>query len=230
MIQTISSTIRTSFKITDSISTDTGVTIPCITGQVGQVDFVSQNGYRYRTNFWNEVLSNPLVQDQIKNREMLGTIEHPIDDEEYLKTSYENASHVVLKAWTDNNNPFATFGLLNNPKGNAIKALIDVGCKPGVSTRGLGDFETDQVSKYVSSDGYALICWDIVKNPNFSELSMSPISDSVKAHPLFKELCQQHHLKDSADDHYSSASLAADMSKVINELQTIAYKLRQNIN
>lgn len=222
----ISSNYKTSFKICDSVTTDSGVVIPCISGQVGQVDVVSQNGYRYQTNFWDKVLADSNVQKIIADRRMLGTIEHPTEDGEFMATSYENASHVVMKAWVNNHQPFATFGLLNNPKGNAIKALVDVGCHPGVSTRGLGSFGQDSISQFVEDDNYCLLTWDIVKNPNFSELSMSPVTDSLMENPLFKELAATHQLKDSADEHYDREKLLCDAAKLINELNRIVGKLR----
>ena len=205
-------------KICDSIVTSSGVTIPCITGQTGLVDVISQNGYRYKAGFWDEILNNPLIQEKIQKRKCLGTIEHPEDDSEYLSTSYEQASHVVMKAWVQNHQPFATFGLLNNPKGNAIKALIDVGCNPGVSTRGLGNFESDSISSFVSSENYAFITWDIVKDPNFSELDMRPISDSIKSTHIFKELCEMHQLKDSSDKSYNKDTLSKSMDRAIEAL------------
>ena len=182
------------------------------------VDIVSQNGYRYKTDFWDKVLGCQFVQDKINRRKCLGTIEHPEEDGEYLATSYENASHVVLKAWVQNHQPFATFGLLNNTKGNAIKALIDVGCNPGVSTRGMGNFEQDGISKFVSSDNYVFITWDVVKDPNFSELDMAPISDSIRQSHIFKELCEMHQLKDSVDESYNKQSLLTSMTKAIDAL------------
>lgn len=222
------------FRVADSVS-HSGVTIPCITGQCGQVDVISQNGYRYKNGFWDKVLSDSLVQQQIANKDYLGTIEHPENDDEYMKTPYEKASHVILKAWVQNGNPFAVIGLLNNPDGNRIKALIDVGHMPGVSTRGLGEFASDDVSQYVTDENYCFLGWDIVKSPNFAELKLSQlkdsksstkficeaISDSLQSSPVFKELAEMHHLKDSACSDYSKQSLLRDMDSAISELQRL---------
>ena len=54
----IQSVIKNKFKISDSIQLESGVTCPVITGQVGQVDIVSPNGYRYKTDFWDSVLGD----------------------------------------------------------------------------------------------------------------------------------------------------------------------------
>lgn len=221
MLKTINSLHKTKFRICDSIKLETGVTIPCIQGQVGSVGVISQNGYRYKEDFWDKVLSDSYVQNQIRSREMLGCIEHPTDDDAYLCTPYDKASHVVIKAWTENHNPYAILGLMNNEQGNIIKSLVEVGHRPGVSTRGLGQMETDSTSEYVSEDGYCLLGWDLVKNPNFSDLKMDacPVSDSLRKSSLFVELCDANRIKDSADEHYNKEHLLQDMNRLISELQ-----------
>lgn len=215
----LGTTVRTSFRVCDSVTLQSGVTIPCITGQVGQVDVVSQNGYRYKTDFWDKILGDSIVQDSVRQHDMLGTIEHPLDDDKFLRTPYEDASHVVIKAWVENHNPYAVFGLLNNPKGNQIKALVDVGHCPGVSTRGMGQFGKDETSQFVSDVDYLLITWDVVRSPNFSTLKMSEVTDSLIQNPIFKELADMHQIKDSAYKGYDRQLLISDMGKAIADLQ-----------
>ena len=220
MLSKIQSIQRNKFKISDSVTLSTGVTIPCITGQLSQVEVISQNGYRYKRGFWDKVLSDQCVIKSIDDRDMLGQIEHPTDDDEYLKTPYQKASHVILKVWIQDGNPFGTFGLLNNEAGNAIKALVDVGHHPGVSTRGLGSFGKDDISQYVSDENYLLLGWDIVTNPNFETLKMDKVSDSLRSNPIFKELTAMHQLKDSSDEHYDRGKLILDIKSAIADIQS----------
>ena len=213
---------RHKMKLCDSKVLDNGVTMPVIMGQCSEVEVVSQNGYYYKSDFWRKILGQPCVMDAIENRDMFGMIEHPLDDDSYLKTPYDKASHVVLKAWVDDfGNPFAQFGLLNNEQGNNIKALIEVGHRPGVSSRGLGEMASDEKGTYVTDDGYAFITWDIVRSPNFSELKLDKVTDSLRQTPLFRELVQMNHLRDSADEHYSRANLEKDMAMAIDALTRI---------
>lgn len=224
----ITSTYKTLFKVADSVHLESGVTIPCIAGQCSQVEVVSQNGYRYRKGFWDKVVNDPVVQSKVNGREYLGTIEHPTKDEEYLNTPLDKASHVIMKLWLQDSCPFVTLGLLNNPRGNEIKALVDVGFHPGVSTRGLGDILQDDTSSYVSEEGYAFLGEDIVLTPNFSSLKLSkePISDSLRANPVFKELCDMHQLKDSADTAYDPKALMDELRGAVAHLQSILEKIR----
>ena len=213
-------------RVCDSVVLDSGVTMPVIMGQVSEVEVMSQNGYYYKNDFWRKILNEPCVADAIKNRDMLGMIEHPENDDDYLKTPYDRASHVVLKAWCDDyGNPFAQFGLLNNEQGNNIKALIEVGHRTGVSSRGLGEMANDEKGQYVTDDNYMFITWDIVRNPNFADLKLEKVTDSLRTSPIFKELVQMNHLKDSADEHYSESSLVRNMNAAIDALTKIREEL-----
>lgn len=221
MLSKIQSVRRTQLRITDSIQMDNGITCPCITGQVSQVGIISQNGYRYNPGFW-DILNTPDFQDRVDSRDLLGTIEHPKDDNEYLRTPYEKASHVATKVWLDaDGNPYATFALLNNPLGNSIKALVDVGHKPGVSTRGLGDIIKDDTSEFVSPEGYSILGWDIVRTPNFQTLRLDKVSDSLMASPLFQEVCSMYQVRDSIENQsgVSKETILQEISDGIKGLQ-----------
>lgn len=221
------SVYRTQMRITDSEKTESGVTIPCIVGQVSSEEVVSQNGYRYRHGFWKAVLEKEPVISAIQNRDMFGMIEHPADDDAFLKTPYEKASHVVMRAWCDakTGNPFAKLGLLNNDYGNSIKALLDVGHRPGISTRGMGNYAQDDKGQYVMEQDYMFLTWDIVRSPNFADLKMEKVTDSLMKQPLFGEILEMYHLRDSADEHYDSVSLASEISSAIAALTNIQKKL-----
>lgn len=197
MLSQINLATKTVFRVCDSIVDNNGNKVPVVEGELSTVDEVSPNGYRYRRGFWNKVLAEDYVKDMILGRECLGTIEHPEEDDEYLKTSYENASHVVLSVVVNKSgNPVGKFGLLNNNKGNSIKALVDLGVPIGVSTRGFGEILEDDISKYISENNYALITWDFTKNPNFPK-KMKAISDSLMSSPIFKEYCEVRKVVDS---------------------------------
>ena len=210
-------------RVCDSVKLDSGATIQCVTGQVSSEEIVSQNGYRYRKGFWKKVLDSTPVISAIENRDMFGMIEHPLDDDAFLKTPYDGASHIVMKAWCDakTGNPYAKFGILNNKNGNDLKALLEVGHKPGVSTRGMGNYGNDGVSQYVDEDGYVFLTWDIVRSPNFADLKMEKVTDSLMRNPLFAELSGMNQLRDSADEHYDRSKLVEEMSKAIGALTNV---------
>jgi len=53
---------------------------------------------------------------------------------------------------------------------------------------------------------------------------MSPVTDSLMASPIFKELCEMHKLKDSADEHYNREHLLTDIDPAISNLTLLRDK------
>lgn len=222
-------TSRSLFRVIDSteVASD-GTRIPIIRGAASHTDVKSQKGYRYRDGFWKQVIGDSALQERISGRDMLGMIEHPTKDEEYMRTPLNKASHIVLRAWMDDasGDPYIDCGLLNNEDGNAIKALVDVGFRPGCSTRGLGDFKQDSVSQYLDPNGFVVLTWDIVRSPNFADIKLEKVSDSLMGSPLFKEAMQMYQLRDSVDDAYNHDRLKSDISSAIRALRAMSFGVK----
>lgn len=219
------------FRVVDSVTRGDGVHIPIIEGAASRSDVKSQKGYRYKRGFWEQMIGNPTLQQRISERDMLGMIEHPLDDSDYMRTPLDKASHVVLKAWMneDTHDPWIQCGLLNNPAGNAIKALIDVGFKPGCSTRALaGECLQDSISPYWDANNFVVLTWDLVRSPNFEDIRLDKVSDSLMELPVFKETMQMYQLRDSVDECYDKAKLAKDMQQVADHLRSIAERLMRS--
>lgn len=222
----IQSVYRSSFRIIDSIESGSdGTRIPVIRGAASRVDQASIKGYRYRSGFWDKIINTPELQQRVADRDMLGMIEHPEDEYEYSRTPLDKASHVVLRAWVDekSHEPWIDCGLLNNDRGNAIKALVDVGFKPGCSTRAMGGFLHDSIGDYLDENNYAVITWDIVRSPNFDDIRLERVSDSS----IFREAVQMYHLRDSVADCYDHSKLSSDIDSAIAALRRIADGLKK---
>lgn len=217
----IETSISSTLRISDSMKLSDGQVVPVIDGICSLSEVVSPNGYRYKKTFWPKVFSQPYFKDSISQRTSLGTVEHPEKDEDYLRTPYLDASHVVVGAELRDSNPFCKFALINNEKGNGIKALVDLNVPVGVSTRGLGETLSDSISPFIDEDNYAWITWDIVNNPNFSDLRMKLISDSAKASPIFKELVDAYQLRDSGVLSFDKSRLLKEMDKMKDSLRTM---------
>nr|DAG99821.1 MAG TPA: Prohead core protein serine protease [Herelleviridae sp.] len=178
-----------------------------IYGPLSFEEVQSKKGYRYRDGFWNKILSNEKVIEDIESHSMLGMIEHPKDDADYIKTPYDKASHVIWNVDLKKGVPYGTIALLNNTNGNAMKALADLGVPIGVSTRGLGEFLSDSVSEFIDEDSYALITWDFTRNPNLEKAVLSKVTDSFMETPIFREFIDAYKLRDSVDESYDHERL-----------------------
>lgn len=181
-------------------------------------DVTSSNGYRYESDFWGTVTSRPEFKDRLNAREMLGCIEHPKDDEDYLFTPYDRAALIVLDIEMRQVNPFGVIGLLNNDAGTFLKSIVEFGSRIGVSTRGVGATKVKDAATVVDPVGYSVITWDSVRNPNLP-VSLGAISDSMLQSPRFKEMFGAVKLRDSGAVDFNRLNLDADVKKMHDEAQ-----------
>lgn len=209
---------------------DTGERLTVLEGAASRTEQISQKGYRYRKGFWPYVINNEELQHKIATRNLLGMTEHPLDDAEFMCTPYDKASIICLSAICEesdpNQTPIVRLGILNTPAGNNIKALIAVGHKPGVSTRALGEYKTDDISQYLDEVTFRCLGWDVVRSPNFEDIRMDKVSDSLAQLPAFKELVQMYQLRDSVTDNYNVSKLREDIDAAKEYLQRISNNLK----
>lgn len=210
------------FRIMDSVSDQSGNKIPVIYGPLSATEVASAKGYRYKEGFWRNVLSRASVKEVIDSRRMLGMIEHPIEDSEYLSTPYEKASHLVIAVDLQGSTPYGQMALLNNPLGNTIKALADLKVPIGVSTRGMGSYEKDDISQFIDDESFGLITWDFTRNPNLkgSDLYMK-VTDSLQNSPLFSEFAALQGIRDSAEHVITREEVLEELAKMKTNLNNI---------
>lgn len=224
-VHKIQSTIITPFKITDSVTGANGEKLTLIAGKASRSNVASQKGYRYRTGFWPKVINDPELQERIAKRNVLGMIEHPTDDSDFVTTPYEKAAVCCWHAWIKDDEPWIKLAVLNNEPGNCIKALLAVGHQPGCSTRAFGGYEQDEQGSYISEDNFKCIGWDIVRSPNFEDIRMDKVSDSMENLPAFRELMQMQQLRDSVAEDYDRIHLKRDIECCIDALRALAIHL-----
>lgn len=229
MVSRIETIYKTTLRVSDGKKQDDGLLI--VEGFVSEAEKVSPNGYRYKSTFWPKVLSQDYVKDMINSRESLGCEEHPEDDNHYMLTPYSKATHFVksleLKKLGDSMAPYAKLAVLNTAKGCDLKALVEVKVPLGVSTRGLGVTLSDSISNFIEEEEYRYITHDVVRNPNFSTLRVKAVTDSMIANPLFKELTQAIHLRESGSEYFNREKLLKDIAQLSGELNKKVQLLNQ---
>lgn len=149
--------------LTESVN-DSSITK--VSGIFSQCDKLNKNGRRYTRNLWERILSNPKIQEQLANRQMVGELGHPIE-EERIETLPERISHVVtsLKLMPDGR-VIGEAEILDTPMGKILKTLYEAGVKIGISSRGYT--QTESYSEEVPDD-YELVTFDFVLDPSSQE-------------------------------------------------------------
>ena len=176
-------------------------------------DVTSSNGYRYERDFWVDVCKRDEFRDRLNAREMLGCIEHPVADEDYMYTDYKQAALMVLDVDVRGSDPFGIIGLLNNDDGTRLKSIVEFGGRIGVSTRGIGATKQKDSYAIVDAVGYSVITWDSVRNPNLP-VTLGAISDSMLSNPRFKEMFDAVKLRDSGSGGFNRSVVEDAIKKM----------------
>lgn len=122
------------------------------------------NGRYYERAIWEKWIAdqNSPAQQAIRERAMVGHLEHPSDG----RTDGNKLGMVVTNATLGNDGVvYARFELLDTPEGQRLQEYTRKGVKWGVSSRGTGS--VDEKGR-VSPDDYVLETWDAVMRPSVS--------------------------------------------------------------
>lgn len=112
-----------------------------------------------------------------------GELNHP----ENLQIDLNNVSHIITEMRMDGANAMGKAKILNTPKGQIVKAIIEGGGKLGVSSRGSGNVNEGKVS------GFSLVTVDIVAQPSapdaYPNHVMEALQDNKKIQTLAESVC-----------------------------------------
>ena len=116
-----------------------------------------------------------------------GELNHP----DNLNIDLNNVSHLITEMRVDGANAMGKAKILNTPKGQIVKAILEGGGKLGVSSRGSGNVVEGKVNTF------SLVTVDIVAQPSapnaYPAHVMEALNDNQKIQSLAEAVC--HDLK-----------------------------------
>lgn len=98
-----------------------------------------------------------------------GELNHP----DNLQIDLNNVSHLITEMKVDGKNAVGKAKLLNTPKGQVVKAILEGGGKLGVSSRGSGNVIEGKVN------GFNLVTVDIVAQPSAPDAYPSHVMEAL---------------------------------------------------
>jgi len=127
-----------------------------IQGVLQKADVKNRNGRVYP----KEILERELKSYQrlIDENRALGELDHPTTPEVNL----QNSSHLIKKIWWDGYDVKGEVEILNTPAGRIAKQLIAARVPLGISSRGVGSVDADDLVQ----EDFQLICFDLVSQPS----------------------------------------------------------------
>ena len=172
----------------------------------------TRNGRLYKKKLWENVFADPIFQESLNSKTLLGELDHPEDRLEVLA----GEACIVMTDYRideDEGVIYAGFDILDTPRGKILKSLLDYGCVMGVSSRGQGDISTTSEGEIVDEDSYDFACFDVVTTPAVAKARQNVV-ESVKKTRTFVESIRRQ-----IDEAETVGDLNA-IKKVIESTQT----------
>lgn len=129
-------------------------------GKFQEAEAVNKNKRMYPFDVLDENVKR--LQEALEDRRLVGELDHPTDS----IIHFADASHVITKLWWDGNTLMGEGEILNTPHGKVLKALINDGVKVGISSRGVGNGQSNEDGILVIGESYKLITFDAVADPS----------------------------------------------------------------
>lgn len=104
-----------------------------VEGIAMQADVINANGRNYPRGVMTEAVDQ-YIGKYVSSMQALGECDHPPRPNVLLK----EASHLIERLWIEGSDVYARARVMDTPNGLVVRALIEGGWIPRVSTRGLG--------------------------------------------------------------------------------------------
>ena len=113
--------------------------------------------------YTNQVLEREigLYKKIVEENRALGELDHP----ESNIVNLANVYHKMTDVWMEGDDVYGKLQVLDTPSGKILKALVEGGCKIGISSRGTGTLSESPKGSIVNED-FQLICFDMVSEPS----------------------------------------------------------------
>lgn len=178
---------RTKIPVTESRPNDNS-NYTRIPGRFSVCDCVNGNNRRYGKHVWEKNLQNgSALKESIKRNAAFGLLEHPKDG---IITLLSPISHIVTNAQmiesvdAKGQRVFEVVGeiaLLDTEDGKKLKALIEGGYNPLVSSRGYGSLSKSADGVDEVQEDFVCEGWDVVIKPSFEQAELTPNRSSTVA-------------------------------------------------
>lgn len=139
----------------------------------------NRNGRIYSKELWENVLNSEYWNDMVSNNSLFGECVHPADNRstsDPFEIDANNVSHRISEAHIEGDRLIGTVEILDTDAGRNIASLIDSGCNIGISARGAGDLNGDEVDP----DTYQFKTFDLTFRPSDFNARLTPLTESER--------------------------------------------------
>lgn len=188
-----------------------------LTGVIADTKMPTRNGRGYSVELWENVFSNPIMQEKIANRCCFGELNHPAD-----RTEIDIEKVAICLAEQPKKNKdgrlYGVFDILDTPNGRILKTLCDYGCKIGISSRGQGDIITDRNGDdVVDPETYECECFDAVLIPGVEAARLTYVTESFDKRKTLKQSLNESFDAASEDEKLIMKETLENLNIVLEE-------------
>lgn len=241
MKKVFSESLISEMKPVVSESSKTNSPVLCVVeGACFQFGKVNRNNRIYsRKLVEDRILNNPIIQESLKNRSMLGEGGHP---ENRVDISYPEVALAVEKLWIpegDGDMLWGRFAILNTPIGRILNELVKYGTKLGISARAMADSVQKDGHEVILENSYELITFDAVTEPGFKcarlekveavsksidQMSTKELKESSAALKSFKNPVFESRIR-TLDKEISKREGKADLQSIVESVNKLSNAL-----
>lgn len=150
----------------------------------------TRNGRLYTEELWDKVFKDPIMQEKIQTKTVLGELGHPADRSEIDIEKVAICLAEEPQKFKDGTIR-GVFDILDTPCGRILKTLCDYGVDIGISSRGEGDLiESWSGEQQVDPNTYSCECWDAVLLPAVKSARLTPVNESLQNKSLSQSLTE----------------------------------------
>ena len=146
-----------------------------LTGPFIVMDKRNRNSRIYLSKNTIPVVEQHIVE-YVNMNKSVGELDHPTDPKEIPIIHLDNVTHIITELTRDGDIYYGRAKIIDTPKGNIVKGLIDAGVRLGASTRAVGSLSANG---HVNPGMTLITPADIVYNPSAVEAVMDGIYESA---------------------------------------------------
>lgn len=169
-----------------------------IEGVFAEAELKNGNGRWYPQSIMETAVAR-YNQDFVSKRRALGELNHP----DYPLPKLEEAAILIEKYQMIGSKVYGKALVMDTPKGNIVRGLVEGGFNMGVSTRGVGNLKESNGIKYVQP-GFMLTATDCVDMPSGPNCYVNPILESMTKWMMVNGILVE--VKDAVDQNSTDVS------------------------
>ena len=106
------------------------------------------------------------IQGKVKNRQLIGELDHPVGEERQQLVYIKESSHLISDIKFNGNLVTGVFEIFPNDNGRKVTELINCNVQLGTSLRQAGELYPSNDNTFIAKN-VEIITWDIVSNPSY---------------------------------------------------------------